>query len=354
MKIAIGSKIHKGPYGGGNQFAALLIDFLIMNGVHVDNHLDDGNIDIILVTDPRFNSQARSFSVPEMLNYIRNVNPEALIVHRINECDERKGTRTVNKQLAAANLFADYTIYIGSWLVDLFKKQHLKFTDDYSVILHGSDRDVFSFRRKRLPKSGKIKIVSHHWSSHWMKGWDINLFFDDLLGKDKYRDLIEFHYIGNVPKNISVKNIVFHSPESGRKLAELLHSHHIYLTASINEPAGMHHVEACQCGLPVLFRNSGALPEYCSGFGIKFNGTNDFESALDEIITDYNFFAEKMEFYPRNSQKMCSEFLFLFKKLLEKRDEILARRSNKFRTLPVYKYKLISVFIGMLNKAGIT
>lgn len=354
MKIAIGSKIHKGPYGGGNQFAALLDAFLIRTGVHVVNHLDDGDIDIILVTDPRFNSQARSFSVPEVLNYIRDVNPGALIVHRINECDERKDTRTVNKQLAAANFFADHTVYIGTWLVDLFKGQHFRFTEEYSIILHGANMDVFSFKRKRLPENGKIKIVTHHWSSHWMKGWDVHLFLDDLLSTDKFRDLLEFHYIGNAPRNISAKNIIFHPPASGIKLAELLHDCHLYLTASINEPAGMHHVEACQCGLPILFRNSGALPEYCDDFGKGFNGNEDIEKALDDIIANYDTYAEKMESYSNDSEKMCSDFYDLFKDMLQRRDEILMRRVGKFSASKVNKYKLKYFFYGMLNKAGIT
>ena len=39
-------------------------------------------------------------------------------------------------------------------------------------------------------------------------------------------------------------------------IAEELKNHHIYITASINEPSGNHHIEAGQCGLPILYIGS--------------------------------------------------------------------------------------------------
>ena len=42
----------------------------------------------------------------------------------------------------------------------------------------------------------------------------------------------------------------------------------VYITASKNEPSGNHHIEAAQCGLPILYINSGGIPEYSNGFGI--------------------------------------------------------------------------------------
>ena len=32
----------------------------------------------------------------------------------------------------------------------------------------------------------------------------------------------------------------------------------------------MHHIEGALSGLPLIFRKSGALPEYCSDYGIEF------------------------------------------------------------------------------------
>ena len=44
---------------------------------------------------------------------------DAIIVHRINECDERKGTNNMNSLLKRANYVSDHTIFIASWLKEL-------------------------------------------------------------------------------------------------------------------------------------------------------------------------------------------------------------------------------------------
>ncbi len=89
MVVAIGMKIKEGSYGGGNQFAACLVDFLINRGIEVTYELNRPDIDIILLTDPRVQSASAAFGPSEIIRYIRSKNNNAIVVHRINECDER-------------------------------------------------------------------------------------------------------------------------------------------------------------------------------------------------------------------------------------------------------------------------
>ena len=54
MKISIGTNIKDGPWGGGNLFAEInLTNFLISQGHKVISNLEDDDIDIILLTEPR-------------------------------------------------------------------------------------------------------------------------------------------------------------------------------------------------------------------------------------------------------------------------------------------------------------
>ena len=53
MKVAIGTEIREGPWGGGNAFANVLKNFLINEGHEVTTNLFDDDIDIVLITDPR-------------------------------------------------------------------------------------------------------------------------------------------------------------------------------------------------------------------------------------------------------------------------------------------------------------
>ncbi len=354
IKIAFGYKIKQGPWGGGNQFAGLLIEYLKKKKYKVVFDLNDPDIDIILMTDPRVSSSSSVFGPKEILDYLIKVNSNAIVVHRVNECDERKRTKTVNKQLFIANSVVDYTVYIGSWLINLFKNQGFQFSRSFSVIKNGADRLIFPFRRKRLPKNGKVRIITHHWSSNWMKGWDIYLLLDDLLDNKEFKSKFEFHYIGNIPRNLRIKNIIIHKPCKGKLLAQKLQNSHIYLTASINEPGGMHHIEGALCGLPLLYRKSGALPEYCRDFGIKFNNKNDFKNALYKLVKNYDSYAEKMKKYPNTAKKMCQEYFFLFKNLIHNKDKIIQSRNPKLYTQRHKVYiKLLEKYFEFLKKIGI-
>jgi glycosyltransferase involved in cell wall biosynthesis len=111
----------------------------------------------------------------------------------------------------------------------------------------------------------------------------------------------------------------------GETLARELSSHHVYVTASLNEPAGMHHIEGAMCGLPLLYRRSGALPEYCDGFGVTFDG-QDFMAALQQMLKQYASYAQRTANYSRTASHMCEEYIALFDRMLAQRNAILDSR----------------------------
>ena len=98
-----------------------------------------------------------------------------------------------------------------------------------------------------------------------------------------------------MPKNLTFNNSKFIKPLNGKKLADELKKHDIYLTASLNEPGGMHHIEGASCGLPLLYRNSGALPEYCGEFGIQFENKKDFLEKLLKLSVNYKQYQMKIK-----------------------------------------------------------
>ena len=75
-----------------------------------------------------------------------------------------------------------------------------------------------------------------------------------MLSIKKFNNFFEFTYVGNLPKGFSFKNSNYIKPLHSKNLATELKKHHVYLTASINEPGGNHQNEAALCGLPLLYR----------------------------------------------------------------------------------------------------
>jgi glycosyltransferase involved in cell wall biosynthesis len=246
------------------------------------------------------------------------------VVHRINECDERKGTRTMNVQLRLANYCADHTVFIASWLKRL---NVWRGEGSSSVILNGADEAIFRRASARIWDGREpLRIVTHHWGAHANKGWDAYRRLDALIGEEAWRGRIAFTYIGNLPASEQLRHGVAQAPLDGDALASTLADHHVYLTASVNEPAGMHHVEGALVGLPLIYRESGALPEYCGGFGEAFRGAEDMVDALARMAANYPQWKQAIAGYSRTADRMTDAYVDLFEKLHEARGEIAAAR----------------------------
>ena len=341
MKIAIGYNLIDGPWGGGNSFANSLRDYLTKEGHSVIFDLKDKTVDIILLTDPRPFSPSVSFSSAAIIRYLLFTNKDAIVIHRVNECDERKNTNFMNKALIKANWCADHTVFVGTWLTKLPTwKNYLQ--NDYNVILNGSNKEIFHSRnRMKWNNKKKLKIVTHHWGGNFMKGFDIYSQIDEMLTSKEWKDKIDFTYIGNLPKGFKFKNVNYVFPLTGEKLSEELKKNHLYITASQNEPGGNHQNEAGLCGLPILYRNSGCLPEYCKGYGIEFTHKNFVESLI-EMMIKYEYYFDKIQNYPHSSDKTCKKYLRMFKSAINDKQYYLSKR--KFWSSPFKLLKNILFF----------
>jgi hypothetical protein len=326
MKVAIGHRPVAGPWGGGNQFVRALAGRLEAAGHDVRYALDAPDIDIVLLIDPRARNPQIAFTPGAVLRYLLLRNRKAIVVHRINECDERKGTRGMNARLRLANYCADHTVFIASWLKDLHVwRRDLRRPS--SVILNGADATVFHARgHQPWTGEGPLRLVTHHWGGNRMKGFDVYERVDALLDDGAWRGKIAFSYVGNLPAGFTFRNARHLAPLSGTQLADELRQHHVYVTASMNEPAGMHHIEGAMCGLPVLYRMSGALPEYCDGYGIGFTGPADFPDALEAMCASYPHWQGQMPRYDRTAEAMSARYMALFDDLLSERKALLLRR----------------------------
>jgi hypothetical protein len=325
VKVAINTQPVAGPWGGGNRFVLSMVEALRQRG-HQATHLLDPDVDLVVIVDPRARNPQVTFTPAQVLSHLRH-RPEAVVVHRINECDERKGTRTMNARLRIANYCADQTVFIASWLADLPVWRR---DTPSAVILNGADESVFRRASARAWDGREpLRLVTHHWGANANKGWDVYRQIDALLAQNKWKDRISFTYIGNAPAGLKPQNISVLDPLDGTALAQSLAEHHVYLTASINEPGGMHHVEGAIIGLPLIYRRSGALPEYCTGFGEPFEGQDDVTSALERMIADYPKWKAAMPGYRNTATRMTAAYADLLESLHADRTNIAKARTAR-------------------------
>jgi hypothetical protein len=321
MKIRIGININKieGPYGGGNQFANALEKHLLEQGHEVTRTLIP-KLDLILIVSSQRHPKTTTFDIQDIQEYL-SLNPKTAVIHRVNTLDEPRGVDLgINKAVIEANRFADYTVFVSSFVKDFFEKKGLDKRKPNLVILNGAEETIFN-SRERIPwqPDEKMRIVTHHWSANYLKGFDIYERLDQLLGTEPFSSLFEFCFIGNLPLGLTLHHSRVIPPTWGKALGDLLRQQHIYVTAARLEASGQHHVEGMRCGLPVLYLNSGALPEYCSQYGVEFSLIN-FEEKLLEIRSKYHELYPIVKHCPYTGDWMSRNYEKIFLKIVaEKR-----------------------------------
>lgn len=349
IKIALGMNLQEGAFGGGNQFGRSLTRFLSARDIEVVFDLKSKDIDLILLTETRGWFPSAAFDATDIARYLAQ-KPDTLVIFRVNECDERKGAKIklLNKLIAQSARVADRVVFISRWLQDNFTNNKIP-SEKSIIILNGADTAIFNPEGYRpWNKNEPLKIVTHHWGGHWFKGFDTYLKLDELMG-EKYKGKVEFCFIGRLPPNIRFQNSVVVPPLSGKELAGEIKKHHIYLTASINEPAGMHHIEGALCGLPLLYRQSGAMPEYCAGYGLGFEGPDDLEEKISLMKTEYDNFLRVMPNYPHTADKMNQEWLKLITALIENKEKIQQER-NPIDRRQIFKIIALQILLRLKDK----
>jgi len=309
LKIFFNRITRKEAYGGGSHFVTAMVEYLERKGHKVVFHLVDPkshqvikDIDVIFLIDPRPGDIG--YSVNHVVAYKNQVNPKVKVLHRVNECDARKNTDFIDNILVETSKFTDKTVFISNWLKEYFIKKSFKNAINSNVIYNGCNLKHF-FPRKSKKTTQKIKIVTHHWSDNWLKGFDLYKHIDENIVNSNY----EFTYVGRYTKDYQPVNTRIVSPLWGPNLGSELRKHDIYVTASRFEPCGMHHIEGAASGLPVIYhRNCGGINEMCNLHGEEFNSLENFKSTLEKVSKNLESYKNKINMSQLNIELCCEKF----------------------------------------------
>ena len=301
--VAINLKPMPRPWGGGNQFLIQLVTSLEKSGCQVT--YSPRHIARLLVIVMARSDCPSTFH----LHKIRKLRKRGIpCLVRINECDHRKKTDYVDDALYRVAMEADSVVFISHWLETYFKARWPTFPTRTLVIGNAADDAIFFPSEPRLPKNGEPwRIVTHHWSDHAMKGWPLYYDIDAMIADGRLPGFA-LTVIGNSPANLRWKSARVLPPLWGRDLADELRRHHLYLTASLHEPGGMHHIEGAQCGLPLVYHeDGGGIVEYGRRYGIGFR--DDPAEALRQAAENYGILRERVLKLAPSGASMCAAYL---------------------------------------------
>ena len=303
-RIAFNMRPVSHPWGGGNQWLDQLGRRLRDSDYDVRHDLRRRPRTVVLV-DPRVGGTV-GFGADEIAA-LKEQDPAVRCLHRVNECDLRKGTNEIDDLLARANRVADHTVFISGWLRDYHAERWFDLSRPHSVILNGADDAVFHPNGSaELDPDGTMRLVTHHWSANPLKGFDVYEEVDRLIADGRLKD-VELWVIGRWPDEYEWRAARTFPPTTGRELADLIRQCHVYLTASRWEPGGMHHVEGAQCGLPVLYHeDGGGIVELASRYGIGYR--DDVAGAIEQMREWYPELRRRVLEEPPSGEAMCAAY----------------------------------------------
>ena len=300
MKICFTMKPENTAFGGGNQFALNLIEHLKNKGIEVVFTLEK-NIDIIFIMDPRI-LKYNKIDIKEVLEYkLKHKNIK--LIHRINDCDApRDGELVIDNLIKYYLMIVDKPVFVSKWTKNYFKKKGDK-NPNGIVINSGCNHNYFYPVKNKIFNKENVKIVTHHWSNNWNKGFEYYQKLDKYLESNPK---LEFTFIGrNFPPEYQPKNIKVIGPFHGLALGNELRKHDIYITASKFENCPMHVIEGLSCGLPILYHeNLGGGVEICEKNGGEvYKNFDGLINKLNLIINNYENYTKKI-----NYEKLNAEF----------------------------------------------
>ncbi len=300
------------PWGGGNWFLRQLADHLDRAGYELRFDLD-ADVDCILALDPRVGGNV-AFGAAEIAAY-RSRRPGVRCLHRVNENDAHRGGGTLEAALAELNSAADHTVFVSEWLRDYYVERWFDRSRPHSVVHNGADPAVFHpIGGERWRAGETLRLVTHHWSDNPYKGFSVYAELDRLIAVGELHG-VELWVIGRWPADIEWRAARTWPPTTGRDLASLLRSAHVYVTGSLWDPGPMHIVEGLQCGLPLVYHeDGGGIVEIGRRFGIAFR--EDVAGAIEEMKGRYEELRAKVLADAPSGDAMCARYRRIIERLL--------------------------------------
>ena len=172
MKVFFNLKPPNGSYGGGSFFVKDLEEFFITKNIKITYELEN-DIDFIIMIDPR-KGKCKINGINEILNYKKNINNNVKIIYPVNECDiKREKSINIEPKIIYAIKNVDIPLFISNWLFNYYNTKYFKNNLKKLVINNACNKKYFYPVENKKINNNKIKLVTHHWSDDFLKGFEI-------------------------------------------------------------------------------------------------------------------------------------------------------------------------------------
>lgn len=301
MKVYINRKLVAGPWGGGNRTIKTLHDVLLQNNHQPVYDICD-DIDVIYCHDPR--PDGNTGIRYEHILWLKE-NKNIPIFQRVGDVFCHRGEVFTN-YLKETIKHSNKVSFITKWAADYLNVK----IDNNRYFVHNLRPPSIFFQEKK-ENNVKTRIITHHWSTNPLKGFDFYLEIDKMLER---RNDLEFFYLGRTPDNFNPKNINIIETKDVDGVKEELARSDVYVTASKLETGGNHVVEALASKLPILYhKDGGGICNLAEGYGHSYSDINEFEEKLDKIIKNKEIYKNMV--FKGTLEETCQEYCDMMESL---------------------------------------
>ena len=276
MKIGIAYDIKEGPWGGGNQLLKALRNELMRQGTYEE---DLDKADVVLFNSFPTGEERRFRQIYKLKKRGKRV------LHRVDGPVSKIRNRDfdIDRLIYDFNaMAADGTVFQSDWSKTQNHKLGMSKNESETVIVNAPDPDMFNTSDKpSLAPNGKTRLIATSWSPNPRKGFRFYSYLDEHLDHSRY----EMTFVGRSP--VTFEKIRTLAPLASADLAAELKRHHIFITASSNDPCSNSLIEALHCGLPAVVLNDGGHPGIVGDGGETFDGTDDVIEAIEKVTRNY-------------------------------------------------------------------
>ncbi len=321
MRIYTNVRVRRGPFGGANAFMRSLMRVLRCEGVSFTNTADR-SVDLCLlnalserltIEDVREVAKLGRPIVHRKVGYAVSGGPEMRRVH--------DGVVWGDKLQIDFAPYIEHSIFQSEYSRDTYLAEG--FEGPFTVIRNGVDETLFNMQERRFLGTVRrprplwdgiepFRLVISSWSSDVNKGFPEYERIDSLLGG---RDDVQITFVGNIPDGCRFRNIRVVPPQPHRKLARFLKRQHALLTLARKETCSNALLEGLNCGLPVIYLDSGANRECADPYGVEYKG--DIFAAVAGIKHRYRDYVKRIPDNPYRISLVADRYLTLFRSMLD-------------------------------------